>query len=246
MTNPGGGYPSPAPAAPQSSSPFYAGMAPTSSSSSPSAASELKPIDYNSMMQKASNVLLGTLLVEAGLVTTPTLNAALKIQELVREEKMDHEQAFDALKRLHDMGGSIDEYLSPSDFKAGKSGAAKARPPQSGGAPVGRAPIDPERARDFHAAFDLLLKAGILSQTDLKTADGVRAKHGGDLVQILKSAGKLEVTTFDAALICIRLIHASKMKVEQCIIALNYCSRSRVGFDAALEELGWPNPRKPK
>jgi hypothetical protein len=36
------------------------------------------------------------------------------------------------------------------------------------------------------------------------------------------------------------------MKVEQCIIALNYCSRSRVGFDAALEELGWPNPRKPK
>jgi hypothetical protein len=218
-------------------------MAPTSSPSS--SASELKPIDYNSMMQKSSNVLLGTLLVEAGLVTTPTLNAALKIQELVREEKMDHEHAFDALKRLHDMGGSIDEYLAPTDFKKGQSGAAKPRPPQTGGAPSGRPAMDPEKARDYHAAFDLLLKAGILSQTDMKTAEGVRSKHGGDLVLILKSANKLDGTTFDAALICIKLIHASKMKVEQCIIALNYCSRSRVGFDAALEELGWPNPRKP-
>jgi len=219
-------------------------MAPTSSSSS--AASELKPIDYNAMMQKTSNVLLGTLLVEAGLVTDRTLNAALKIQELVREEKMDHEQAFDALKRLHDMGGSIDEYLAPTDFKTGKSAAAKPRAPQAGGAAVGRSPMDAEKARDYHAAFDLLMKAGILNQNDMKTAEGVRAKHGGDLMLILKSAGKLEATTFDAALICIRLIHASKMKVEQCIIALNYCSRSRVGFDAALEELGWPNPRKQK
>jgi hypothetical protein len=64
------------------------------------------------------------------------------------------------------------------------------------------------------------------------------------MVQILKSAGKLEMKTYEAAVICIQLIHIGKMKVEQCIIALNYCSRSRVGFDEAMEELNWPNPRK--
>lgn len=64
------------------------------------------------------------------------------------------------------------------------------------------------------------------------------------MVQILKSAGKLEMKTYEAAVTCIRLIHVGKMKVEQCIIALNYCSRSRVGFDEAMEELNWPNPKK--
>jgi hypothetical protein len=217
--------------------------------------SDLRPIDYN-MMSKHSNVLLGTLLVEAGLMTSPTLNAALKIQELVREDKMDQEQAFDALKRLHSMGASIDDYLSPTDFKSGKVATSKPKPTSQatgsgGGAPAASAyggakgqPVDPEKQREMHATFDLLQKAALLSENDLKSAQAVRSKHGGDMVNILKSAGKLEMKTYDAALICIRLIHVGKMKVEQCIIALNYCSRSRVGFDEAMEELNWPNPRK--
>jgi hypothetical protein len=204
------------------------------------------------MMDKRANVLLGTLLVEAGLVTNPTLNAALKIQELVRDEKMDQDQAFDALKRLHSMGGSIDEYLSPTDFKSGRAPGSKPRPanPPSGGggapSPASSAPrgADPERQREMSASFDLLQKAGLLNEADLKSAQAVRSKHGGDMVQILKSAGKLEMKTYEAAVICIQLIHNGKMKVEQCIIALNYCSRSRVGFDEAMEELNWPNPRK--
>lgn len=210
----------------------------------------MRPIDYN-MMDKRANVLLGTLLVEAGLVTTPTLNAALKIQELVRDEKMDQEQAFDALKRLHSMGGAIDNYLSPTDFKSGK--VNKPRPPQtsgggsapsSAGQPPRSGAVDPEKQREMMASFDLLQKAGLLNEADLKSAQAVRSKHGGDMVQILKSAGKLEMKTYEAAVTCIRLIHVGKMKVEQCIIALNYCSRSRVGFDEAMEELNWPNPKK--
>jgi hypothetical protein len=137
--------------------------------------------------------------------------------------------------------------LSPSDFKSGKS-ASKPNPATASGAAASSSsrgqPMDPEKQREMHATFDLLQKAGLLSETDLKTAQAVRSKHGGDMVQILKSAGKLEIKTYDAALICIQLIHVGKMKVEQCIIALNYCSRSRVGFDEAMEELNWPNPRK--
>ena len=69
-------------------------------------------------------------------------------------------------------------------------------------------------------------------------------RHGGDIRNILQAAGKVDSKTMSAAMICASLVKASSMKVEQCIIALNYCSRSRVGFDEALEELRWENPRK--
>ncbi|MFX8879627.1 hypothetical protein ABTM72_20100, partial [Acinetobacter baumannii] len=69
-------------------------------------------------------------------------------------------------------------------------------------------------------------------------------KHGGDIVQMLTAAGKIDATTYKAAELCVPLIAENKMKVEQCIIALGYCSRSRVDFDSALEEMGWENPRK--
>jgi len=64
------------------------------------------------------------------------------------------------------------------------------------------------------------------------------------MVQILASAGKLDLTTYKAASKAVPLIRDNKMKVEQCIIALNYCSRSRVDFETALDELNWPNPLK--
>lgn len=36
------------------------------------------------------------------------------------------------------------------------------------------------------------------------------------------------------------------MKTEQCVIVLNYCNRSRVGFDEAIDELNWENPKHAK
>jgi hypothetical protein len=88
-----------------------------------------------------------------------------------------------------------------------------------------------------------LEKAGLLKHEDLQTAHTVYKKHGGDIVQILTASGKLDSTTYKAAEVCVPLIANSKMKVEQCIITLNYCSRSRVDFDSALEEMGWDKPR---
>lgn len=172
----------------------------------------------------------------------PTLDAALKLQEMVRDEKMSPEAAPEALKKLHSMGRNIDQYLTDADLTSAGKQARQSGPGS------GTLPQSPQQAQvaDTKAAFDLLQKAGLLNEADLKTASQVRAKHGGDMVQILQSAGKLDRTTYDAATICLPLIREGLMKVEQCIIALNYCNRSRVGFDAALDELGWPNPRKKK
>jgi hypothetical protein len=225
-------------------------------------------VDYNLLTHNA-NILLGELIFEAGLITEPTLEAALKIQEFVREERMSPAQACEILKKHHDLGASIDNYLSPADFdiesgntKAPKkpsstkaSGSSTGKPASTAGSSAGAAKASTKSASQPElpraekiklqlAAFDLLQKAGLLKNDDLQTAHAVYKKHGGDIVQMLTAAGKMDATTYKAAEVCIPLIHDNKMKVEQCIIALNYCQRSRVDFDSALDELGWENPRK--
>jgi hypothetical protein len=199
----------------------------------------LQPMDYSEIMHKKSNVLLGNLLFEAGLISQSCLQAALKMQELVRDEKMSTAHACEILKRHHGMGEAIDQYLNPADFDMGKL----AEPAVSNAAKQPDSEKQEKIKREL-ATFDFLQKSGLLKEEDLKTAHMVHTKHGGDLVTILQAAGKLDAITYSAAETCMHLIKDGSMKVEQCIIALNYCSRSRVDFDTALDELGWENPRK--
>jgi len=197
------------------------------------------PLDYH-LIDKRANILLGTMLKEAGLISEPTLEAALKLQELVREEKMSVDKAPEVLKRLHAMGSSIDQYLTKGDFDKGLS-AAKVAPAAQ---PAAKPAAPQGQGRDLKGAFDILQKAQLLTESDLTTAMNVRKKHGGDIVQILEAAGKVNSKTVDAALTSLPLIREGLMKIEQVIMALNYCERMRVSFDDALEEMGWQNPRK--
>jgi hypothetical protein len=201
---------------------------------------ELSPIkgggrsmDYE-LSPRGTNILLGTLLFEAGMINKPTLDAALKLQDMVREERITIADAPENLKRLHDMGASIEQYVT-------KSEGIRKPPP----APTpNRSGPTKEQVSEQRAVFDLLQKSGLVKEEDLKSASAVRNKHGGDMVQILQAAGKMDPATYSAAATCVPLIRDNKMKVEQCIIAINYCNRSRVDFETALEELNWPNPLK--
>lgn len=193
------------------------------------------PIDMD-LMQKRTNILLGTLLTGAELITEPTLEAALKIQDLVRAGKLTSSRAPELLKLFFSMGAAIEDYIDPSEFVA-----STPKPPK--GEPV-KKPAPGADIKELHQAFELLIKSGLLTENDIKTAQEVRQKHGGDIRNILQAAGKVDSKTMAAAATCASLVQANLMKVEQCIIALNYCSRSRVGFDEALEELRWENPRK--
>lgn len=255
----GGGYGSPYPAAPQpnpygqppasdspwrqqpSDSPWIGGQAPSAAPASTSSAKLPPELDVSKVRggnydayQKGTNILLGTLLFEGGFISQQVLDAALRLQEMVRDDRVSVVDAPDVLKRLHSMGGNIDQYVGSDP---GKPSAPQPKP--SAGSSKNQQPPAEQRA-----AFDLLQKAGLLNEADLKTASQVRSKHGGDMLQILQAAGKMDQGTYDAACTCVPLIRDNKMKVEQCIIALNYCSRSRVDFDTALDELGWPNPLK--
>ncbi|MDX2104756.1 MAG: hypothetical protein SFY67_00005 [Candidatus Melainabacteria bacterium] len=239
-------------------------------------AKPIVPMDYQ-LLDKRPNLLIGVLLKDAGLITEPALDAALKIQELIREGKVSPQKAPLILQKHHSKGAKIEQFLSIDDVVVSKKapepaaqapksaqggpttnkGAAPAPAGNKAGAPAsaqaaGQAPAGAAKGaegpggakRNLKPAFDLLQKAGILTESDVKDALDVRQKIGGDLVSILESAGKLNKKTVDAAFVCLPLIREGLMKTEQCIIALNYCSRMRVGFDEALDEMGWQNPRK--
>jgi hypothetical protein len=196
------------------------------------------PVDYN-LVSKRAKVQLGQLLLDSTLISETTLDAALKLQSLVEEGLCSPDLAAKGLYRYHAKGQAIGEYLT--DFDAVELPTVQKKPPGK--------PADPNQLRSHSggqakAAFDLLIKAGLLTEADINNAASARAKVGGDMAQLLQSAGKLDKVTFDSAIICLPMIREGLMKLEQCIIALNYCNRSRVDFDTALDEMDWPNPRK--
>jgi len=193
------------------------------------------PIDLE-LLEKQPNILLGTLMTDAGLITEATLEAALKLQELVRAGKIAITRAPEILKLFFSMGSAIEHYIDPSDFLV-PSSPPNRQPGTTSKFPSG----EPD---DLRQALSLLVKAGLLTENDIETATKVRGRFGGDLRTILQSAGKLDSQLLAAAMTCAHLVRIQSMKVEQCVIALNYCSRSRVGFDEAMAELKWENPLK--
>lgn len=153
---------------------------------------------------------LGQLLVEAGLISSIVLKAALKLQEVVRSGAMSKE---DACKTLYG------EYFGTT--RAGKVQETDDDSPQ------------------VNRVVRLLIKAGIINDQDVIRAKNVRQKHGGKVSKILIATGKVDQQTFDAATECEILVAAEKIKIEKAMIALHYCQRSRVSFKEAVKELGW-------
>ncbi len=155
---------------------------------------------------------LGQVLIEAGLISVPVLKAALNLQEVVRTGALTREEALEAFIREH----------YGVDAKSARKAIAK-------------------NSMDSKV-IGLLVKAGLLTEQDVQTAQAVKKKHGGDIVKILTAAGKLDKNLLGAANQTNDLIEQKRLKVEQAIIALHYCERMRVSFDDAVEEMGWEKP----
>jgi hypothetical protein len=153
--------------------------------------------------------LLGELLVQSGVIDNLTLEAALKMQEVVRGGAMSKEKACEILNKDFVLSGRI------------KSNIDRA-----------------EQLRE-KKIVDLLVEAGLINQEDKKTAQDVQIKFGGKIGEILVSAHKLSEITYKAAFECDQLVNQNKIKVEESIIALNYCERSRVNLTEAMQELGF-------
>ncbi len=99
--------------------------------------------------------------------------------------------------------------------------------------------MDPDPFIKGKKIIELLLQSNLISQEDNDIAHDIQKKHGGNIDNILIAAGKIREKTWAAACECERLLTANEIKLEQAIIALNYCERSRVSLAEAIDELGW-------
>lgn len=232
------------------------------------------------LIKKRPNIMLGNFLVEAGLVPSYTVDAALQLQDLVKHEALSTAKAAEAVRRAHVRGGAVDPAIVNLPRKEGSRGMC---PPlgqilvEAGVVSVSvlRAALNlqdvirtgamskedaigalqkecfgdkmPDVSKreetDLHRkVIGLLVKSGLVKDFDMDAALKVRTRHGGDLAEILVAAGKLDKKTIDAARICQGLVDEGRLDVGKAIIALNYCERSRVGFDEAVEDMGWEKP----
>lgn len=87
--------------------------------------------------------------------------------------------------------------------------------------------------------MELLVRCSLITAHDKETAFAVQKKHGGQPGQILVSAGKLHLKTYLAAIEGDAMLRQNRIKLEQVIIALNYCARTRMNLSDAIKELGF-------
>lgn len=101
------------------------------------------------LIRKRPNILLGNFLIEAGLIPETTLQAVLKLQDMVKQGVLKTSQAAEAVRRAHDRGGAIDQHY----FTAAT------------------APVDPRELRGMAPPLGaILVEAGLVNPNALKAA----------------------------------------------------------------------------
>ncbi|MBX9572831.1 MAG: hypothetical protein K2X77_28295 [Candidatus Obscuribacterales bacterium] len=240
----GYGAPPPAPAAQPAQAPIWNPPPGPAPSSAPPNYPTPELTNFIDLLNKGQpNLLLGHLFVEAGIVPERCLDAGLKLQEMVRDGKLTDSQAILALKKASELGGQLDDAViewAKNPEKAKKPMPSGAKPQgnpgqATAGAQSGSKPgVD---AATMGRIIDLLKQSGLVSEADIETATKVKSKHGGDLGQILVSAGKIGGKTLEAAAECQEYIRFGRLRIDKAIMALHYCERMRAGLKDAMDEL---------
>jgi len=161
---------------------------------------------------------LEAVLVEAGLISNAVWRTLLQLQAQMRSGALSKEQAAVEFRKRHPRVPK----------KADKSGTGTSadwsRP---------KVEINPT------GPVDLLKHAGIVTEQDIEGAKKLDADQGNKLEKLLVKMGKIDTQTVLASYQCMTLLSNKKLRVEQAVIALNFCQRSRVSFSEAVKELGW-------
>lgn len=165
--------------------------------------------------------MLGNMFVEAGILPEPALEAALKLQELVRHGQLSDAAAVEALKYAASHEGHLEESLEK------KYWAIKSQP-RNGPAKAQFVPID------------LIKEAGIVSEQDVQAAQNVRRKHGGEVANILVSAGKIMPETLKAATRCIEMIIYGRMRHDMALTIIQQCQKNNCDIETACSTLNIP------
>ncbi len=155
---------------------------------------------------------LGQLLVDARILPASILKSALALQEVVRTGSINIDDALKTITLEH-------KKLIALTQEAKKQNET-----------------DPEIVSD---AVQLLTNAGLLNKDDLEKAKLKYANNGGKLSSILIQDKFIDSLLLQIAITASEYLKKNALKIEQAIIILHYCQRSRVDFKDAVSELGF-------
>ncbi len=204
------------------------------------------------------NILLGHILVDSGLIPEPVLDAALSLQEMVRQNSLSAAEATDALRKVYSRGADLQEVISEIKRKRGgelspnavdllrqagfinEQDIAKAKHVVE---LLRKAGFDSPKANDnAQTLLDLLRLSGLIRDEDIRQAATSASNRPTDICKALLSADKVELLSFEVAARFVKHVRLGTFKQEQAVIALHYSQRCRTGFEETVHSLGWQVP----
>jgi len=163
---------------------------------------------------------IGHILVKHKLISESAIDAALKLQDLIREQKIDPLKAVDVLKEFASKGGAFDDIVS-------RIAKRKVKP-----ATAGMANLDAKLLETVHGL-------GFVSETELATICREVSTSQMSVTEYLTQKTRVDDDKIKAAMRCRELVDIGTLTLEQAIFAVHIWLWSGGDFDQVLVNIGW-------
>lgn len=157
---------------------------------------------------------VGQVLIELKLISDRLLAPALRLQELVRKNELRSGHAAQVLMLIHRNNMTMEAALEDMGLSKGS-------------------------LQGWREALELLRRSGLLTEQNYQKAMELGDKNPVNVMQAVVSAGCVDESLLNAAMRSMQLLQANRLRLEQAIIALHHCARSRNSLDEAIRDLSF-------
>lgn len=199
---------------------------------------------------------IGEILVSSGALPAKVLDAAVRLQDLARDKSITNQRVTELLRQLHATGCELDDLLKSTppvairargdmllEEEETKITSEERKKVSQVMKVIKEAQLDNAAAKQRCSdILELLQKAMIVSSAAVEDELKANKDNVVDTVKALLVKEAVDPTTLEAAVGCQKLIELERFKIEQAVIALGYCSRSRVSLKDAISDLNWLIP----
>ncbi len=165
------------------------------------------------LIAKQQSIPVGRVLIMAGFISEPNLQAAVQAQSMVKDSVIDLETVLKALTLANQKGISLDEALGQTGWKE-----------QAGGL--------------TNKLGELLIDSGLLTKENLDSGLAQAKLAGLPLGRILVTYGIISEQLISAALNAQILVRDSKISRDQALQGLRACRERQISLEDSLKESG--------
>lgn len=157
---------------------------------------------------------VGQVLIELKLISDRLLAPALRLQELVKKGDLRSGHAAQVLMLIHRNNMTMEAALEDMGLSKGT-------------------------LQGWREALELLRRSGLLNDTNYQAALELGEKNPVNVVPAIVGGGCVDELLFGAAMRSMQLLQSNALRLEQAIIALHHCARSRNSLDEAIRDLSF-------